>query len=152
MGFFFKADVSNDEALQVAIMAIKALSKTKDADYPMLQLQFTDTSINVLFVEGGHGGAVIYMRMKQAGSIDEKTCDAMIGECIHVDQLPSYFGIEFSYGGLNGECDSFKITGSIPTQHRKAQSEYIDAIIKYCNQYGIKYKLGKNQIGFLNWA
>lgn len=152
MGLFFKANVVNDSSITVAMNCIMALSDTKDADYPMLQLQFTDTSIDVLFVEGGHGGAVIYMRMKQAGSVDEKMCDAMIGECIHIDQLPSYFGIEFSYNGTGGECDSFKIVGSIPTEHKRARTEYMNEVIKRCEGMGIKYKVGKSTLGFLNWA
>ena len=150
--FFSKPDVSEDPALETAITSLNALLDTKDADYPMLRFLFNSNNIEVLFVEGGHGGAVIYTRRHQCGSIDKKTCDAMVGECVHADILPPSFGIKFSYNGSGGECDSYSIVGSIPLQYKNRQEDYLRIIADYCNKNGIEYKQSKSQLGFLNWA
>ncbi len=148
---FFKKDVTNDQAVLTAIRVVELLVNTESPDYPMLQLVFNDNDITVLFVEGGHGAPVIYQQMRQSGGIDEKTCNMMIEKCIHIDQLPSNFKIEFKYDS-SGECDSYNIIGSIPTEHRKAQKEYITEISRLCGQKGIKHKVNKSSIGFLKWA
>lgn len=148
----FKKDVTNDQAVITALKAVELLINTENPDYPMLQLTFNDTNITVLYVEGGNGAPVTYQKMRQAGGIDEETCNMMIGRCIHADQLPSNFKIEFKYEGNGGECDSYNIIGIIPTEHRKAQKEYIAEISRLCGQRGIKHKVNKSTIGFLNWA
>ena len=149
---FSKPDVSDDPALDTVITSLNALLDTKDADYPMLRFSFNSDKIEVLFVEGGHGGAVIYTRMHQNGSIDKRTCDAMVGECIHADILPTSFGIKFSFNGSGGECDSYTIVGSIPLQNKNRQEDYLRIVAEYCNKNGIKYNQSKSQLGFLNWA
>ena len=147
----FPVNVSNDDAISIAMLVIDLFSSIENSDYPMLKLTFNN-NIDVLFVEGGTDAAVIYMRMKQAGEIDEETCKSMISKCLHADQLPSGFKIEFKYDGLNGECDSYTIIRSIPFEHRKAQKEYMKEIEKRCIQKGIKHKVREAQIGFLNWS
>lgn len=149
---FFKKDVTNDKAVTIAMKAIELLINTDSPDYPMLQLIFNDNDITVLFVEGGHGAPVMYQQMRQSGGMDEKTCNMMIGRCIHADQLPSNFKIEFKYEGNDGECDSYNILGVIPTEHRKAQKEYITEISHRCKKRGIHHKVNTSSIGFLNWA
>ena len=150
MGLFSK-DVSNDKAVADAFSAIQLLSDTKDPDYPMLRLSFSKKQIQVLFVEAGHGMAVLFMQSKQAGEIDEETCNRMIGEFIHADKLPSGFKIDFKYDS-SGKCESYVIIGDIPTEHSNAEKEYMREITMLCDRAGIKYKLKKQAIDFLNWA
>ena len=89
------------------------------------------------------------MQMKQAGGIDEEMCNRMIGECIHADKLPSYFKIDFKYDS-SGKCDSYVILGEVPTEHSNAEKEYMREITMLCDKAGIKYKLEKQAIKFLN--